>query len=284
MFSMKIIIATFYCYLILTAQFSIAAKTPAIQLATKYNLKHDINQYWISEKLDGVRGYWNGKTLLTKNGNKLKAPQWFTQQWPTQAIDGELWIKRHAFEQTVSCVRQKKSEACWKSIRFMIFDLPQNKENFSIRINKMKQLVEQVNSTHFQMIEQFKLPSIKALDNKLADIVQKNGEGLMLHYQKAYYTAGRSNNIMKLKPYQDAEAVVLKHVEGKGKYQHMLGSMQVKTTAGIIFKIGSGFSDTERKNPPPIGSTITFKYIGKTQRGVPKFASFLRIRSIGKNK
>lgn len=277
----NIISIIFYCYLIFYFQYSIANTAPAIQLATKYNLKYNINQYWISEKLDGIRGYWNGRELLTKNGNKLNAPVWFTSKWPNQTIEGELWAGRNTFEQVASCVKKKKSDDCWNKIRFMIFDLPQNKEKFSIRINKIKQLVKQVNSTYFQVIKQFKLPTINALNEKLKSIVQQKGEGLMLHYQNAYYTAGRSHNIMKLKPYQDAEGIVIKHFKGKGKYQNMLGAIQIKTKKGITFKIGSGFSDKEREFPPPLGSTVTFKYIGKTQRGVPKFASFLRIKSIG---
>ncbi|WP_076417350.1 DNA ligase [Colwellia sp. UCD-KL20] len=251
---------------------------PAIQLATQYNLKHDIKQYWISEKLDGVRGYWNGSELLTKNGNLLHTPKWFTANWPTYPIDGELWIGRHQFEQTISCVKQQKPNMCWKKIRFMIFDLPLSKAVFTQRIDEIKESVEKVNSPYFQAISQFKLSSVAQLNQKLKTIVKHKGEGLMLHYQDALYTVGRTNNIMKLKPYQDAEAVVLKHITGKGKYQGMLGAIQVKTYDGIVFKIGTGFSDKERKTPPPVGSTITFKYIGKTQKGVPKFASFLRIR------
>lgn len=264
--------------LLFTSLDSAAKSVPAIQLATQYNLKYDINQYWISEKLDGVRGYWNGSKLLTKNGNQLYVPAWFTVNWPTYPIDGELWIGRHKFEQTVSCVKQQKSNACWKNIRFMIFDLPQSKTIFTQRIDEIKASVEKVNSPYFQAIPQFKLSSTTQLNQKLEDIVKHKGEGLMLHYQNALYTIGRTSNIMKLKPYQDAEAIVLKHITGKGKYQGMLGAIQVKTLDGTTFKIGSGFNDKERKTPPPIGSIITFKYIGKTQKGVPKFASFLRIR------
>jgi len=277
----NIISIIFYCYFIFISSYSLANTPPEIQLATKYNLKYNISQYWISEKLDGIRGYWNGHELLTKNGNKLNTPAWFTNKWPNQVIEGELWAGRNTFEQVASCVRRKKAEACWKNIHFMIFDLPQQESIFSQRINKMNQLVEQVDSLYFQTIKQFKLPSIKALNKTLKNIVQQKGEGLMLHYQDAYYSVGRSHNIMKLKPYQDAEGLVIKHFGGKGKYKNMLGSIQVKTSEGITFKIGSGFSDKERKFPPPIGSTITFKYIGKTQKGVPKFASFLRIKSTG---
>jgi len=257
---------------------SIANTPPEIQLATKYNLKHSIDKYWISEKLDGVRGYWTGTELLTKNGNSLHTPDWFTAQWPKRPIDGELWISRHKFEKIMSCVKKIKPTACWKKIRFMIFDLPDSKAVFTHRINDIKNVANTANSPYLQVIPQYKLFSIEALNIKLNEVVTHQGEGLMLHFQNAYYRIGRSPDIMKLKPYQDAEAIVLRHIEGKGKYQGLLGAIQVRTADDIIFKIGSGFSNKERKNPPAIGATITFKYNGKTQRGVPKFASFLRIR------
>ena len=257
---------------------AVANKPPEIQLAMTYKLEHSINHYWISEKLDGVRGYWDGKTLLTKNGNPLNPPEWFTANWPDTPVDGELWIARHTFEQVVSCVRQNEATPCWKHITFMVFDLPKSKLNFSQRIEQINTHVKHVKSPYFQAVQQFRLPTIDALNQKLTEIVKQQGEGLMLHYENAFYSKGRTRNIMKLKPYQDAEATVIKHIEGKGKYSNMLGSIQVRTMDGITFKIGSGFSDKERKNPPPIGSIITFKYIGKTQKGVPKFASFLRIR------
>jgi len=278
---MKNIIAILFCtYAMLNAHYALSKNIPPIQLAKKYKVKHPIEQYWISEKLDGIRGYWNGYQLLTKNGNQLNPPTWFTQNWPTQPIDGELWSGRHTFEQVASCVKRKHANNCWRKVQFKIFDLPTSTYTFSQRIKQMRALTQQVNSPHFSMVKQFKLPNNKALTAKLNTVVAQKGEGLMLHFQDAYYEAGRTNNIMKLKPYQDAEATVIKHIEGKGKYKNMLGSIQVKTKDNITFKIGSGFSDKERQNPPPIGAIITFKYLGKTQKGVPKFASFLRIKSI----
>lgn len=255
-----------------------AKQVPAIQLASQYNLEHNISQYWISEKLDGVRGYWNGYQLFTKNGNPINAPQWFFKHWPKYPIDGELWIDRNKFEQVLSCVSKSTATPCWQNVKFMMFDLPKSTLNFTDRVEQMKQLVNQVKSPYLKVVHQFRLLTLADLDEKLADIVNQKGEGLMLHYEKAFYTVGKSQNIMKLKPYQEAQAIVLKHLKGKGKYKQMLGALQVKTTEGIIFKIGTGFSDNDRRNPPAIGSIITFKYIGKTQRGVPKFASFLHAK------
>lgn len=267
----------------------LAKEAPKIQLATVYksSVKQPIviEQYFISEKLDGIRGYWNGEKLYTRAGNLIHTPKWFTQGWPTHSLDGELWSGRSEFEKISSCVRkhnpkEKERLSCWQKIRFMIFDLPNHTGTFSQRVDQMKQIINSNHNRYLSMIAQEKITSVILLHQQLAKIVNNGGEGLMLHHQAAHYTAGRSQALLKLKHYNDAEAVVLEHIKGKGKYKNQLGSLKVKMPSGLTFKIGSGFTDQDRKSPPPIGSTITFKYIGKTARGVPRFASFLRMRKL----
>jgi DNA ligase-1 len=265
------------------------SELPKIQLATPYQVESKtpikISEYFISEKLDGIRGYWNGKNLLTRGGNHIHTPKWFTQGWPKTYLDGELWSKRSEFEKISSCVRkhapqQKITISCWQKIRFMVFDLPKHSGTFSERIKQMKAEVAITDNHYWQVIKQEKVNSLAILNQRLADVVEKGGEGLMLHHQAAYYKIGRSQDLIKLKQYDDSEAIVVAYIAGKGKYKNMMGSIRVKMKSGLLFKIGSGFTDEQRKNPPKIGSTITFKYIGKTARGVPKFASFLRVRTL----
>lgn len=273
-------------YLIFSLINETFAKTqPPIQLATKYKKNHQypINSYWISEKLDGVRGYWNGNQLFTKNGNIINTPISFTNNWPTTSLDGELWIKRNSFEQVVSCITRKTAGPCWQNIHFMVFDSSSEQGVFTDRLSSLINIINKSPSSTLKLIKQYKINSNELLFKKLDTVVDNKGEGLMLHYEKAKYVNGRNKHIMKLKRYDDAEAIILKYIQGKGKYLNQLGAIQVKTKEGIIFKIGSGFSDEERKNPPPIGATITFKYIGKTQKGTPKFASFVRQRKIDNN-
>lgn len=256
-----------------------AQAKPKLQLARNYRKDIKIAHYWVSEKLDGVRGYWNGQNLFTRSGNSLSPPHWFTKDWPDTVMDGELWSARGEFEQISACVRTTTSDGkCWKKLKLMIFDLPQQTVNFTERITLMEELVMITHSPYLKMIEQQKLDDNISLYKLLNNVVDGNGEGLMLHLESAHYQSGRSKNILKLKIHQDAEAKVIAHMPGKGKYKGLLGAIKVQTPEGIVFKIGSGFSDKERQQPPKIGSLITYKYIGKTQRGVPRFASFLRIK------
>lgn len=258
----------------------IKPQKPQLQLATKYHQGAAVEDYWVSEKLDGVRGYWNGQQLLTRNGNVLSPPPWFVAHWPKIAMGGELWSGRGQFEQISACVRRKHSDGkCWKDLKLMIFDLPQQTDNFTTRISTMKKLIQESNSAHLAIIQQIKLTNNADLYTFLDNVISNNGEGLMLHLTSAHYQSGRSKNLLKLKIHQDAEALVIAHMPGKGKYHGLLGAIKVQTPEGIIFKIGTGFSDQQRQHPPKVGSVITYKYIGKTQRGVPRFASFLRIKT-----
>ena len=194
-------------------------------------------------------------------------------------MDGELWLGRDQFQATASCVSKVYiKEGCWRKVRFMIFDLPQHKARFTIRIKAMKALIKKANSPYLAMIKQFKVSNTEQLNKQLTQITNNKGEGLMLHRGDAYYYVGRTANIMKLKKSQDGEARVIAHINGKGKYQGMMGAVVVKTNDGITFKIGSGFSDAQRENPPAIGTIISYKYNGKTQAGIPRFARFFRIR------
>lgn len=114
----------------------------------------------------------------------------------------------------------------------------------------------------------------------LDTLVNENGEGIMLRKVTARYQAGRSNDLLKLKKHQDAEARVVGYKIGNGKYKGLMGSVLVRTDEGTEFYVGTGFSDEQRLNPPEIGSLITYRYNGLTAEGKPRFARFVRVREI----
>lgn len=257
------------------------AQAPPIQLATIYRDNINIKDYFVSEKLDGIRAYWDGEKLISRQGNTFTAPAWFIQSFPMTLLDGELWIAIQRFEQTSSIVRTRSTtNLAWQKIKFMIFDLPASKAPFSQRVKKINTLVSNANSPYLQMIKQQRLETTAALLTLLQETVDSAGEGLMLHHQDALYQTARSRDLMKLKKFEDAEAIVIQHSPGKGKYHGLLGALVVKTEQGLIFKIGTGFTDKERQNPPPIGSIISYRYTGKTKNNIPRFASFIRQRIV----
>ncbi len=264
----------------LAMQTAIADQVPKLALAKVYQQTEQIDQYWVSEKLDGVRAYWDGKKLISRQGNQYNAPEWFTKGFPAQPLDGELWIKRSTFEQLVSTVRKDKPiDSEWKQVRYMIFDLPASGSSFTDRLTELHQLLGDLDNPYCQLITQYQVADHAELQEKLKIVIKLGGEGLMLHRGDSTYKAGRTSDILKVKTFQDAEAIVIAHLPGKGKYKSMLGAMLVEMPDGKRFKIGTGFKDKDRKNPPTIGSQITYKYFGLTRKGIPKFASFLRIRN-----
>tara|TARA_Y100001934_G_scaffold283470_1_gene403557 strand:- start:2288 stop:3139 length:852 start_codon:yes stop_codon:yes gene_type:complete len=256
------------------------ASEPPLQLAKVYQAGMDLQGYWVSEKLDGVRAYWDGQQLLSRGGNVIAAPDWFLRDFPDQPMDGELWMGRGRFAQVSAAVRrlQPKAEE-WRQIRFMLFDLPASGVPFSERVDRMRALVGKTSSYHLAMVGQRPAKSHDELLARLDRVLAVGGEGLMLHHGDSFYKAGRTAALLKVKTYEDAEAQVVDYSEGKGKYQGQVGALVVETEDGRRFRLGSGLSDAEREDPPPLGSTVTYKYYGLTSGGLPRFASFLRVRN-----
>ena len=264
---------------LLASPLSFAKTTQGVLLAQDYKPGIDVSQYLISEKFDGVRALWDGKSLRFRSGQLITAPAWFTAKLPATPLDGELWLARGKFDALSGIVRKLQPvDAEWQQIKYMVFELPAGSGTFAQRSDELKALVQKTNWPQLQWIEQFKLPTEQALQAKLKQITAQGGEGLMLHKADAPITAGRSPVLLKLKPVSDAEGIVTAHIPGKGKYQGMLGALQIKTEDGHTVKIGTGFTDEQRTNPPAIGSTITYTYRDKTPSGKPRFAAFLRVR------
>lgn len=258
----------------------IAAEMPPVLLHAENCPAHiQPAGYWISEKLDGVRAYWDGERLLFRSGREIAAPAWFTAKLPKMPLDGELWLGRGRFEQLSGIVRKAQPEdEAWREVRYMLFEQPGGTGDFTTRLTRLREMLAAAHLPHVEVLEQFQLSNPQALRARLDDVVKGGGEGLMLHRADAVYRSGRNDDLLKLKPWDDAEGVVLAHITGKGKYAERLGALQVQLPDGRTLRIGTGLSDAQRAAPPAVGSTITFRYRGTTRHGQPRFASFLRVR------
>ncbi|ELI5732131.1 DNA ligase [Vibrio fluvialis] len=270
---------------LLTTQHSAALANPLafvpVAQANEYHDGINIYEYWQSEKLDGIRAIWNGKQLLTRNGNPIYAPRWFTDPLPDYALEGELWAGRGHFalvQQTV--LDHTPSDEAWRKIDFMLFDMPEAAGDYTKRYYNLIHVVDSASTKHIKYIEHTPVLSEQELLRYLDTLVNENGEGIMLRKVTARYQAGRSNDLLKLKKHQDAEARVVGYKIGNGKYKGLMGSVLVRTDEGTEFYVGTGFSDEQRLNPPEIGSLITYRYNGLTAEGKPRFARFVRVREI----
>ncbi|UJF21058.1 DNA ligase [Shewanella sp. OMA3-2] len=250
---------------------------PQIQLAKSLTGTVTIENYLVSEKLDGVRAYWNGQQLLTKSGKLIHSPAWFIEDFPNTVFEGELWIGRGQFEVVSGLVRQAEAnDTAWSKVKLMLFDLPLSDLTFEQRYQQLQIIAAK--SEYLEAIDQVTIYSELELYQRLKHVVGQGAEGLMLHRKQATYVTGRTDNILKLKLKSDADAIVIGHTEGKGKYTGVMGALTVKMPNGIVFDIGTGFTDLQRQNPPSIGTLISYHHIGFTKNGVPRFASFWRIR------
>lgn len=234
----------------------------------------DPRPYLVSEKLDGVRALWDGQALRFRSGRTVAAPSWFLAQLPHLPLDGELWMGRRRFDDLSAAVRRAEPlDVEWRRVRYHVFELPAAGGTFIERAEQMRGLGNAV----IEPVAQSRLTSNAALQARLKAVVAAGGEGLMLHRADAPVTSGRSELLLKLKPLQDAEAVVVGHEPGKGRLAGQMGALDVRTPDGIRFKLGTGFSDEQRLHPPPVGSTVTYRYRDLTPGGKPRFASFLRV-------
>ncbi|NJD36175.1 MAG: DNA ligase [Betaproteobacteria bacterium] len=252
---------------------------PALLLAERYRNDIDVSRYWVSEKLDGVRAIWDGKALQFRSGNPVPAPQWFLDALPRRPLDGELWLGRGSFDQLSAIVRRQAPEdGEWQRVRYMIFELPGAPGSFTDRIEQIKAVTAIANLPWLQAIPQFRVPDATALQKKLRDIVRQGGEGLMLHRADAAYETGRSSAMLKLTPWLDAEATVIGHRPGKGKFVGMVGALQMEMPDGRRFALGSGLTEAVRRNPPLAGTLVTYRYRELTKNGMPRFPRYLRVR------
>lgn len=234
----------------------------------------DPRPYLVSEKLDGVRALWDGQVLRFRSGRLIAAPAWFLAQLPKEPLDGELWIARRSFDALSAAVRRSEPvDAEWRRIRYHVFELPAGAGSFEQRVETLKRLAGGV----VVPVEQRRLASTAALQARLKEVVAAGGEGLMLHRADAPQAFGRSDLLLKLKPEADAEAVVVGHEPGKGRFAGLLGALELQTPEGVRFQLGTGFSEAQRRDPPPVGAVVTYRYRELTPNGKPRFASFVRV-------
>ena len=235
----------------------------------------------MSEKFDGVRGIWNGKSLQTRKENVIVAPKFWIQNSPPFILDGELWLRHNAFEETLSIVSSAiPKEEQWRQITFQIFDVRGVCEDCTLqeRLQLLRKYLERNPNPFIQIIPQIPIQNRAHLEEFYQGVLKQGGEGVIL----------RNNAIpelgYKLKPFVDSECVVVDYTQGQGKFAGKMGA--VVCEAEILgekkqFKIGSGFSQHERENPPKIGTMITYKYQGYTKSGIPRFPVFLSVSGSG---
>jgi len=258
--------------LVLFPLFLFASK-PDLLLLKVYK-DQNVTAWVMSEKLDGIRAYWDGNNLISRGGKIIHTPKWFIKDYPSFPIDGELWTKRKDFEHISAIVRDKNPSKEWREITHNIFEVPDAKGNLFERLEKVKPY----QSSIIKVIPQIKIKNKAHMQVFLKEVESKGGEGIVVRDPHTSYIGKRTSKALKVKSFLDTECKVIAVNKGKGKYIDMMGSLTCQLENKIVFKIGSGFSDEQRKTPLKVGSVITFKYKELTKYGKPRFPVYLRVR------
>jgi len=254
------------------------ASPPPLLLAHVWDTEVELSGWWMSEKLDGVRAYWDGERFVSRLGNQYFAPAWFTAGLPKFALDGELWLDRKAFQRTVSIVRRQDQSDAWREIRFLVFDAPGHGGAFEARVQHYHDFIARERPAFAQAHPHEPCRGVEHLHRELKRVEALGGEGLMLRRPGSAYEVGRSHSLLKVKSFFDAEARVIGHQDGAGRHRGRLGALLVELQDGTRFAVGSGLSDAERAAPPPLGSIITFRYQELSDGGVPRFPTYVGVR------
>jgi len=227
-----------------------------VMLARDYQ-NEDVKGFFASEKLDGVRAIWDGEKLCTKNFRIINAPDWFVSGLPKYALDCELWAGRGRFQFAANVVKRNKADnPDWRELRLCVFDLPSTKGNLSQRMEIMKSIV----ITHVEILEQIEIKDEKHLKHLFDSVKSKGGEGLMLRQSSEEYTHGRTDLLLRMKDHATDEGECIAIIDGAAHLKWR----------GIIVKV--------KANTMKIGDSVTFKYNGLTENGIPRHARFIAVR------
>ncbi|MEK8032689.1 DNA ligase [Ideonella sp. DXS29W] len=260
-----------------------AEPPPALLLAREAADGQDPWGYLVSEKFDGVRAYWDGARLRFRGGGTVAAPAAFLAGLPAgQPLDGELWLGRGRFDELSSIVRRGHADAhAWGRVHYMVFECPNGEGSFAQRVQRLQTWAAASPMRSWQPVEQTQVAHAAALQQRLEHVVADGGEGLVLHRADALYSTGRSDVLLKLKPAHDAEAVVMGYTRGEGRFEGQTGALRVRDDNGREFLVGSGLTDEQRRDPPPLGSVVTYRWRGETLQGLPRFPTLVRVREAG---
>ncbi|NDY89935.1 DNA ligase [Ideonella livida] len=262
---------------------------PGLSLASTWADGADPRDWWVSEKLDGVRAFWDGQRLRLRGGGEVAAPAAWLARLPPVALDGELWGGRGRFDLLSGQVRQQAADpAAWSQVLYRVFEAPGQPGGFTQRLEALRRWLPEApahdpvaDGWPVALLGQRRVADAAALRAWRDQVVAQGGEGLVLHRADALYQAGRLATLAKYKPVEDDEARVLAHEPGQGRLAGRVGALRVQDGQGRVFRLGSGLTDRQREDPPPVGSWVTYAYRGRTPSGLPRFPTFVRERPAG---
>lgn len=267
------------------AAIQVAGQPISVMLAKTWKGKRDPKGWHMSEKLDGMRAYWTGKRMLTRNGNPIHLPTWLEQILPRTVLDGELWLGPGRLREVVSVARKSSArDPRWGQVRYMVFDAPEAPGGCEQRFTALRKIVKTAcdkwkgqGPCPVVFVEQTVCRSRAQLTKFHHQIVKRGGEGAMLRAPQSPYTRSRTADLLKVITRERAEARITGHAQGTGRNKGRLGSYEAAfLDTDVGFKVGTGLTDDDRYNPLSIGTIITIEFKGRNaDSGKPREPAYI---------
>ncbi|CAB9505463.1 DNA ligase [Seminavis robusta] len=252
-------------------------------LAQTWSDNRNASDYILSEKLDGVRAIWDGTQLLTRSGIAMDAPAYFIQGLPTNmSLDGELFAGRGVenFNLASGIIRSSNGGDKWRALAYVVFDAPSAPGGFEQRLATANNAIL---GHQFAKIHQHAVcRDEEHLQQELARVKEMGGEGIMMRKKNSAYKFSRSVDLLKVKFFEDDEAIVVGVEGGKGKYEGHIGKLVCRFRNGTEFLAGTGLKDADRAQSSAywIGKVVTVQYQDLFEKtGKPRCPSIKGIRT-----
>jgi len=246
--------------------------------------------WYLSEKYDGYRAIWDGKNFRSRSNNIFKVPEWFVNWLPPNiALDGELFLGRENFQKCGIFRKKVPVDEEWReaNVKYQIFDAPGHPGLFEERQEYIKQIIEERSKCFdskcpLVLTKQTLIKNEKEVKDAFQTLTKKGAEGIMLRAPKSPYEGKRTAHLLKYKQLFDTECKIIGYKNGSGKYKNMLGAFKCELVSNKKIKFDiSGMNDEIRRNyreTHPIGTMVTFTYMGLSDSRVPRHPQYSHIR------
>jgi DNA ligase-1 len=226
--------------------------------------REDVSGWQIAQKYNGIRCYWNGFEMWSKKGRKYELPSFITDLLPKSPLDGEICLSSGSYTKCVAILNKNPSHPAWKNIKFVVNDAPELDIPFSQRLQALRTKI--VKSRWVRVNKYLNCRGNDNLYEELANVRRQGGDGIIMKHPNSLYHAGKSRtSFLEVNSNFQGVARVLQIMRKKDK----INSVRVKTEQGQEFNIFRGLK-TLFKNPPKVGSNITYCYNSLLDNGKPR--------------
>jgi DNA ligase 1 len=267
---------------------------PVVMKADDWDWDADPRGWLATEKYNGWRAWLDSSTgrLRTGTGHVYAAPAEWLAKFPKVPLDGELWLGRgRGMLQRLASIVSRGLDGPpvtglearrWDAVQFVVFDL---KDTAAGPTEERRRILESAVLAHpvdrLQLVPETLVKGRDHLDAMVEAVMGIDGEGIMLRKPGSGYAERRVPWLLKVKKWATAEARVTGYQAGERGCAGMMGALVCRMGrdgSGVEFEIGTGFSNDERRNPPPKGSLVRFRYEELSAGGNPLKPSYRGIR------